>query len=118
LAVNASTAYYTATSLPAGTYVVQAAPVMGGSTLWSFAGDGNLSGPPLIVNVPSPAASYGFVSSWSGNLYAFDLSTGAQVWQVALSPLTEVRPMNLGDGLLVVVNSDDTLTAFRISNAP
>jgi outer membrane protein assembly factor BamB len=118
VAVNATTAYYTAANLGAGTYSVQAVPLAGGSALWSFSGDGGLYGPPLVVNAPSPAASYGFASSGSGNLYAFNASTGAQVWQVTLAATSGGRSMNLGDGLLVVVNADNSLTAFRISNAP
>lgn len=116
VAVNSSTAYFLVSGN--GSNVVQAVPVTGGAALWTFAGDSNLSGPVLLVNAPAPAASYGIVASFGGGIYGFDLSTGAQVWHLALTPTANTRPMNVGDGLLVIVNADNSLTAFKISNAP
>ena len=45
--------------------------------MWSFAGDGQLAGSPIVVN------QYVFIGSASGNLYALDGSTGRQMWQVS-----------------------------------
>lgn len=75
-----------------------------GTAQWSFAGDGQLTSAPLVVNQRV------YIGSNSGLLYAVDLQ-GNQVWstQVGASILApeEARPVppsgfGAGDGLLVV----------------
>jgi outer membrane protein assembly factor BamB len=44
---------------------------------WSFAGDGTLGTPPIVVNDTV------FIGARSGNVYAVNASTGAQVWSAA-----------------------------------
>lgn len=85
---------------------------------WSFAGDGQLVGSPVAVN------QYVFIGSSSGNLYALDGTTGAQVWNVKLSTAIGASVNQLpfsglaaGDGLLVVP-SGTTVTAYTLSTNP
>lgn len=71
-----------------------------GKALWSFAGDGNLSSAPLIVNKTI------YVGSSSGLLYGLDLQ-GRQVWSTRVgAPIPgfsgEGTGLGAGDGLLVV----------------
>ena len=88
--------------------------------LWSFAGDGQLSTAPIVVN------NYVFIGSGSGNLYALDATTGAQVWSKNLGaaiPATNEYGVVLytglaaGDGLLVVPNGTK-VTAYTLSTSP
>jgi outer membrane protein assembly factor BamB len=74
------------------------------SVLWSFAGSGDLSSAPLIVNQTI------YVGGSSGELYALDLA-GHPVWQTNVgSPIPTPDEQNAflttglgaGDGLLVV----------------
>lgn len=85
---------------------------------WSFNGDGNLVGSPIAVN------QYVFIGSSSGNLYALDGNTGAQVWNVNVGAPIDSSVLELpftglaaGDGLLVVP-SGTTVTAYVLSTNP
>ena len=87
--------------------------------LWSFAGDGTLAMPPLLVN------NYVFVQGSSGNLYALDATTGAQLWQVAAGTppafnawfTLQTSAMSAGDGLLLVPTTTG-LIAYTLSTNP
>jgi outer membrane protein assembly factor BamB len=90
--------------------------------LWSFAGDGALVNSPIVVN------NYVFVGSSSGNLYALDATTGAQVWTKNLGaaitgPATGgnatqgATGLSAGDGLLIVP-AGNTVNAFVLSTNP
>ncbi|MHB8405806.1 MAG: PQQ-binding-like beta-propeller repeat protein [Gammaproteobacteria bacterium] len=85
---------------------------------WSFNGDGNLVGSPIAVN------QYVFIGSSSGNLYALDGNTGAQVWNVNVGAPIDSSVLELpftglaaGDGLLVVP-AGTTVTAYTLSTNP
>ena len=88
--------------------------------LWSFAGDGQLSSAPIVVN------NYVFIGSAGGNLYALDATTGAQAWSknlgAAIPYSTEYgvvmyTGLAAGDGLLVVPNGTK-VTAYTLSSSP
>jgi outer membrane protein assembly factor BamB len=88
------------------------------SVIWSFAGDGHLTGSPITVN------QYVFIASSSGNLYALNGTTGVQAWQVALgAPVTAnvnqlpLSALSAGDGLLVVP-AGTKVTAYLLSTNP
>lgn len=84
---------------------------------WSFSGDGFLTGSPIVVN------QYVFIGSSSGNLYALNSTTGAQVWNIKLSAAIGASVqlpfsgLSAGDGLLVVP-SGTTVTAYTLSTSP
>lgn len=85
---------------------------------WSFTGDGNLAGSPICVN------QYVFIGSGSGNLYALDGTTGAQVWNVNLGATIAASDAYIpfsglaaGDGLLIVP-AGTTVTAYTLSTNP
>jgi outer membrane protein assembly factor BamB len=77
---------------------------------WSFAGDGMLTASPIVVN------NFVFVGSSSGNLYAVDATTGAQLWTKNLGAAI-FGSMNAGDGLLIVP-AGNTVTAYVLSTNP
>jgi outer membrane protein assembly factor BamB len=88
--------------------------------LWSFAGDGQLSSAPIVVN------NYVFVGSAGGNLYGLDATSGAQVWTQNLGAavpsstdygLVIYTGLSAGDGLLVVP-SGTKVTAYTLSTSP
>ena len=90
--------------------------------LWSFAGDGALTNSPIVVN------NYVFIGSSSGNLYALNATTGAQVWTTNLgAPVTGpatggsatqgATGLSAGDGLLIVP-AGNTVNAFVLSTNP
>lgn len=91
------------------------------SVLWSFTGDGNLITAPILVNNDV------FIGSSSGNVYAIDGTTGAQLWQVNVgAPMTygtftdDFIPyygLSAGDGLLIVP-AGNTVTAYQLSTDP
>jgi outer membrane protein assembly factor BamB len=56
--------------------------------LWSIAGDGMLTIAPVVAN------SYVFVRSSSGNLYALDATSGAQLWLKDLGHPISPSPFN------------------------
>ena len=85
---------------------------------WSFAGDGQLAGSPVVVN------NYVFIASSSGNVYALDMTSGLQDWQVtlpnAIAPQTgglQYSGLAAGDGLLVVPNGTK-VTTYVLSTNP
>jgi outer membrane protein assembly factor BamB len=88
--------------------------------LWSFAGDGQLSSAPIVVN------NYVFIGSGNGNLYALDAVSGQQVWSQNLGAaipssgeygVVLYTGLAAGDGLLVVPNGTK-VTAFVLSTSP
>jgi outer membrane protein assembly factor BamB len=85
---------------------------------WSFTGDGSLTGSPIAVN------QYVIIGSSSGNLYAVDGSTGAQVWTQQLGAAVDAHTANFpvsslsaGDGLLVVPAGTHVI-AYTLSTNP
>ena len=85
---------------------------------WSFAGDGTLTGAPIVVN------QYVFIGSTSGNLYGLDATTGSQVWTQALGAPVDAGVGGLpysglaaGDGLLVVP-AGTRVIAYTLSTNP
>jgi outer membrane protein assembly factor BamB len=82
-----------------------------GDVLWSFAGNGDLTSTPLIVNQVI------YIGSNSGVLYALDLQ-GHQIWSTQVgAPIpysgyfTLVTGLGAGDGMLVVPTAS-TLSAY------
>ena len=90
------------------------------TTRWTFGRDqGGLASPPILVN------NYVFVGNTTGQFWALDAASGAQLWQTQLAGSPGVGSwttlsqggVSAGDGLLLVpVNS--TLVAFTLSNNP
>lgn len=85
---------------------------------WSFAGDGTLTGAPIVVN------QYVFIGSTSGNLYALDATTGSQVWTQTLGAEVDsavggipYSGLAAGDGLLVVPAGTKVI-AYTLSTNP
>ena len=86
---------------------------------WSFAGDGSLNSPPILVN------NYVFITGSSGNLYALDATTGSQLWQTNLGASTtysygnsvQAPGLSAGDGLLVVP-AGNSLSVYTLSTNP
>lgn len=124
---GASAGSYVADSPPAFTqtmgYFLQSGTLRGillsnNTVQWSFSGDGQLLGSPIAVN------QYVFIGSQSGNLYAVDSTTGAQVWSVNLGAPIDASALMMpfsglaaGDGLLVVP-AGTTVTAYTLSTNP
>jgi|HubBroStandDraft_5_1064220.scaffolds.fasta_scaffold02248_6 outer membrane protein assembly factor BamB len=87
------------------------------STLWSFNGDGGLVTSPIVVNQAV------IVGSSSGQVYALDAATGAQLWATNAGAAiysgngNVISGLAAGDGLLVVP-AGNTLTAFTLSTNP
>jgi outer membrane protein assembly factor BamB len=86
--------------------------------VWSFTGDGLLTGAPIVVN------QYVFIRSSSGNLYALDAATGQIAWTTTLPAAIGANVKGLpfaslaaGDGLLVVP-SGNTVSAYILSTNP
>ena len=83
-----------------------------GSTVWSyriFAG--------AIGNSPAYNNGTVFVTSWAGDLLAFDGSTGALLQQLSLSPYGSTSSAALGDGYLVIGDQDGEITGFSFVGA-
>lgn len=85
---------------------------------WSFAGDGTLTGAPIVVN------QYVFIGSTSGNLYALNAATGSQVWTQALGAQVDsgvngipYSGLAAGDGLLIVPAGTKVI-AYTLSTNP
>lgn len=91
---------------------------------WSYSGDGSeaLVGAPIVVN------QYVFIGSSTGHIYMLDsTSTGptiTPVWSDSLSAAIDTSPsggiysgLSAGDGLLVVP-SENTITAYTLSTSP
>lgn len=86
------------------------------NVLWSFTGDGSLVSAPIVINQTV------FVGSSSGNVYAVDSTTGAQLWSgyagSAISGpieqnLTNLPDFGAGEGYLIVP-AGDRLTAWKL----
>jgi outer membrane protein assembly factor BamB len=92
------------------------APATGG-ILWSFAGDGKLSGTPIVIN------NYVIIASSSGNLYALAAATGQLLWTQNIGSVIPggaspaISSLAAGDGLLVVP-ATSTVTAYAVSGNP
>jgi outer membrane protein assembly factor BamB len=90
-----------------------------GNTLWTFPGEGSLTGSPLLVNDDV------FAATASGTLYALNALDGSVLWRTLLGGGVNKGAfeqlgqsgMSAGDGLLVVPVGR-TLQAFRVSNNP
>ena len=85
---------------------------------WSFAGDGTLTGAPIVVN------QYVFIGSTSGNLYALDATTGIQVWMQSLGAEVDgavggipYSGLSAGDGVLIVPAGTKVI-AYTLSTNP
>ena len=110
-AVNSTTGFF----LQSGTLNAQS--LTDYSTLWSFRGDGGLVTSPIIVE------NAVIVGSSSGQVYALDAATGAQLWTANVGGAISAGNGNVisalaaGDGLLVVP-AGNTLSAFRLSTNP
>jgi outer membrane protein assembly factor BamB len=74
-----------------------------GKLLWTFAGDGALSYPPVVAN------GYVYVAS-SANTYAVDLTTHQQVWTAAKGGWLAVA-----GGDLFIAGSDGAVSAYNLS---
>ena len=88
------------------------------TVLWTFAGDGQLSTSPIVVN------QFVFVGSASGNLYALNAATWEQVWQQNMGAPIDANMSSIpysglsaGDGILVVP-AGNSVTAYTLSDNP
>ena len=89
-----------------GPHTLHARRLDSGATLWRATGDGSFTSPPLIVNDKV------YVGSNEGNVFAYDLQTGRQVWSVdageGVAPVDEhngssgLSGLSAGEGLLMV----------------
>jgi len=118
---------FSATTIPALTshtgYFMQSGTLRGidratQQVLWSFAGDGQLTSAPIVID------QVVIVGSATGAVYALDATTGALIWTGAAgAPIAAPDEQNViqpltgfgaGEGLLVVP-AGNTLTAWRIT---
>jgi outer membrane protein assembly factor BamB len=110
-AINSTSGFF----LKSGTLTARS--LSANSALWSFQGDGGLISSPIIVNQAV------IVGSSSGQLYALDAATGAQLWTTnaggAITGGTSnvISGLAAGDGLLVVP-AGSTLSAYTLSTNP
>jgi outer membrane protein assembly factor BamB len=110
-AVNSTTGFF----LQSGTLNAQS--LSDYSTTWSFRGDGGLVTSPIIVE------NAVIVGSSSGQVYALDAATGAQLWTANAGGVISAGNGNVisalaaGDGLLVVP-AGNTLSAYTLSTNP
>jgi outer membrane protein assembly factor BamB len=127
-ATGTLTGNFTATPIPAFSaqsgFFLSAGTLKGidlssNNVLWSFTGDGTLVSAPIVIN------NNVIVGSSSGNVYAVDATTGAQIWRGnAGSPIPTPYEQNVsvpltgfgaGDGYLIVPAGGNRLTAWKIS---
>lgn len=110
-AITADTAFM----LSNGT--LQAIALSNNQILWSFAGDGSLDTAPIAIN------DYVIVGSSSGNVYALDAGTGAQVWMQNVGAGVDTSSsgtvsmstgLAAGDGLLVIPAGNEVI-AYQLS---
>jgi outer membrane protein assembly factor BamB len=73
------------------------------ASVWSYAGDGQLSTPPIVINGPVVEGSD------SGNVYLLDASTGSQEWSGDTG--AGVTALGAGQGTLIVI-SGSMVTAY------
>ncbi len=110
-AINSTTGFF----LQSGT--LNAKSLSDYSTMWSFRGDGGLVTSPIIVDQAV------IVGSSSGQVYALDAATGAQLWTtnaggaISAGNGNVISALAAGDGLLVVP-AGNTLSAFTLSTNP
>lgn len=80
---------------------------------WNFTGDGGIASAPVVINDVVIAGSI------SGNVYAVDAITGAQIWTGnagnTISGLNDPTGFGVGEGYLIVP-AGNRLTAWRITN--
>jgi outer membrane protein assembly factor BamB len=110
-AINSTTGFF----LQSGT--LNARSLSNYSTTWSFKGDGGLVTSPIIVNQTV------LIGSTSGQVYAVDAASGAQVWTANAGAAISAGNGNVlsglaaGDGLFVVP-AGNTLSAYTLSTNP
>ena len=110
-AISATSGFF----LKSGTLTAQS--LTDNSTLWSFQGDGGLVSSPIMVNQAV------IVGSSSGQLYALNATTGAQLWTMNVGgPINGgtnivISGLSAGDGWLVVP-AGNTVSAYRLSTNP
>ena len=99
---------------------LEARDIFSGTLKWSFAGDGSLSSPPIIVN------GVVYIGSTSGKLYALDENTGTNVWTGTVgAPVNRPDEHNLSEPLtglgagegLIVVPASNVLVAYQAAPA-
>ena len=109
-------------SLAAATLSAQR--LSGGSTVWSFTGDGQLDTAPILITTPS--GEYVVEGSASGMLYVLNAATGAVAWSTNVgSAITrpdeqnavQLTGLGAGQGLLVVP-AGNTIAAYTTAPAP
>ena len=110
----------TACSSGAGCTLV-ARDVASGSTLWSFAGNGGLTGRPIVIS--NGTSRFVVIEATDGTLYALDAATGQQRWSAADNPFpsgTYPQGFAAGQGLLVVPSGAQLTTywSFIDTTAP
>jgi outer membrane protein assembly factor BamB len=101
--------------------VLQSRDPLTDAVAWSFAGDGTLAIPPIVVN------NYVYVGGTSGMLYALDAASGQPIWttnvgeSIGTPPGSVATPMlqalAAGEGLLIVP-AGGSLVAFETSPSP
>jgi outer membrane protein assembly factor BamB len=74
-----------------------------GNVAWSFAGDGGLTGLPIVIN------GQPVIGSTSGTVFLLDGASGAQLWSDDQGG--SVTSLSAGEGRLIVV-AGDTITAY------
>jgi outer membrane protein assembly factor BamB len=103
-------------ALAAGTLSAQA--LTGGSTKWTFVGDGGLDTAPILLTTPS--GEFVIVGSSTGTLYALDASSGQSVWSTNVGAgfvapdeqnAFQLTGLGAGQGVLVVP-AGNTLAAY------
>jgi outer membrane protein assembly factor BamB len=94
-------------------FTLEARDISSGTLKWSFAGDGNLSSAPIVVN------GIVYVGSTGGKLYALDQNTGTNVWTGTVGASvnrpdehnlsTPLTGLGAGEGLIVVPASNSVV---------
>lgn len=125
-ATGTQTGTFTATPIPAFSsqagYFLDSSQILRGidlnsqGTLWSFSGDGSLLSAPIVIDGTV------IVASSSGNVYAVDAVTGAQIWKgFAGAPFIQsdggpgpIRALGAGEGYLVMP-AGNVLTGWHLS---
>lgn len=103
-AIGAQTGYF----LQSGT--LRGIELDDNTVLWSFAGDGQLSSAPLLID------DFVLVGSGSGNLYVLNSSTGHEVWSTQVG--APILPPGEGNALLLIgLAAGDGIVAVPASNS-
>jgi hypothetical protein len=99
---------------------LEARDILSDTLKWSFAGDGNLSSAPIIVN------GVVYIGSTSGKLYGLDETTGTNVWTATVgAPVNRPDEHNVSEPLtglgagegLVVVPASTLVVAYQGSSS-